>query len=157
MNTDVIAGRLGASGAPQHRADGDWLVVPDLDVRAMAEFLLDAESRFVTFTVIPEGERFRFVYHWDVDGALLNITTHVDGLAATSIADILPAADWVEREARDYYAIDFTGRSETPTLMLQDGDEPGLFSRTAKLGRDADPADTGWSDAPTPCTSEEGR
>jgi NADH:ubiquinone oxidoreductase subunit C len=155
MNADVIAERLGAPDVPQRRSDGDWLVVPDLDVRAMAELLLGNESRFVTFTVIPEGERFRFVYHWDLDGVLLNITTHVDGLAATSIADILPAADWVEREARDYYALDFAGRSETPTLMLQDGDEPGLFSRTAKLGRDADPADTGWSDTTALPTEED--
>jgi NADH:ubiquinone oxidoreductase subunit C len=155
MNAEMIAERLGTPDALQRRSTGDWLVVPDLDVRAMAELLLAGESRFITLTVIPEGQRFRFVYHWDVDGVLLNIVTHLDDRSAVSIADILPAADWVEREVRDYYAIEFSGRSETPTLMLQEGDEPGLFTRTTKLGRDADPADIGWSDTAELPTEED--
>jgi NADH:ubiquinone oxidoreductase subunit C len=155
MNADAIADRLGAPHKPERRTDGDWLLVPDLDVRAMVGLMAENESRFVTMTVIPEGDRFRFVYHWDVEGGLLNVTTHVDGAVATSIADILPAADWVERETRDYYALEFAGRSETPALMLQENDEPGLFTRTAAMGRDADPADTGWSDTASPRTEED--
>lgn len=146
MNADAIADRLGAPHKLEHRPDGDWLVVPELDARAMANLMSRNESRFVTMTVIPEGKGFRFVYHWDVDGGLLNVITHIDGSVAMSMADILPGADWVERELRDYYALEFAGRTETPPLMLQDADAPGLFSRTATVGRDADPADTGWSD-----------
>ena len=42
---------------------------------------------------------------------------------------------------RDYYAIEFTGRTDTPALMLRPDDRPGLFSRTADSVRDFDPAD----------------
>jgi Ni,Fe-hydrogenase III large subunit len=59
-----------------------------------------------------------------------------------SIAAVCPAADWVEREVRDYYGLDFMGRDDTPPLMLREGDERALFVRTQALGRDADPADT---------------
>jgi NADH:ubiquinone oxidoreductase subunit C len=38
-------------------------------------------------------------------------------------------ADWAEREARDYYAVTFSGRASTPTLMLREGDEPGVLLR----------------------------
>ena len=39
------------------------------------------------------------------------------------VADLLPPADWVEREVRDYYALEFLGRDDTPALMLREGDE----------------------------------
>ena len=122
------------------------MTIPDFDVRSMAQLMIENESRFVTLTVIPEGDGFRFIYHWDVEGELLYVTTPIAGNVATSIVDIWPAADWVEREVRDYYAVEFAGRAETPPLMLQDGDEPGLFSRTDEHRR-RDPAETGWSDA----------
>jgi hypothetical protein len=59
-----------------------------------------------------------------------------------SLVAICPAADWVEREVRDYYGLEFAGRDVTPPLMLREGDERALFVRTQALGRDADPADT---------------
>jgi len=155
MNADAIAERLGAPHKPERRIDGDWLAVPGLDIRAMVELMSGAESRFVTMTAIPEHGGFRLIYHWDVDDVLLNVSTHIEGVLVPSIADILPAADWVERELRDYYALEFAGRDETPALMLMDGDEPGLFSRTAAMGRDADPADTGWSDVSVSGTEED--
>ena len=148
MNAEAIADRLGTATEHERRSDGEWLTVPDLNVRAMARLMLDNESRFITLTAIPEDEAYRFVYHWDVEGIVLNVTTRVVDGRATSMADIWPAADWVEREVRDYYALEFEGRAETPTLMLRAGDRPGLFSRTSEMGRDKDPADTGWSDAP---------
>jgi NADH:ubiquinone oxidoreductase subunit C len=145
MNASAIASRLSSTAKRERRADAEWMTIPDLDVRAMAQLMLENESRFVTLTVIPEGDGFRFIYHWDVEGELLCVTTPIAGNVATSIVDIWPAADWVEREVRDYYAVEFSGRAETPPLMLQDGDEPGFFNRTCEISDD--PAKTGWSDA----------
>ena len=89
-----------------------------------------------------QGEVLRVIYHWIVDGHLVNIETlAVDGQLPT-ISDMLPAADWAERETRDYFGIDFVGRAETPPLVLREGDPPGLFTRTMSLGRDEDPAQT---------------
>jgi Ni,Fe-hydrogenase III component G len=59
-----------------------------------------------------------------------------------TIADLLPGADWAEREIRDYYGVEFAGREATPTLMLRPGDPAGLFTATRALGRDTDPART---------------
>jgi len=99
--------------------------------------------RLITLTAVPDSTgAYRVIYHWDVDGVVVNISVLVAGGRIASIADILPAADWVEREIRDYYALEFGGRAETPTLMLREGDEPGLFSRTCELGNECDPAET---------------
>jgi Ni,Fe-hydrogenase III component G len=151
MDAKAIAEKLGKATSHEQRHDGLWLTIPDIDVRAMAQLMIDNECRFVTMTALPDGDGLRFIYHWDVEGALLNVSVPLVNNVAMSIADILPAADWIEREARDYYAVEFEGRSETPPLMLRDDDEPGLFSRTDDICRDADPADIGWS--PTSPTS----
>jgi len=101
------------------------------------------EARFVTLTATPTSDGgFRLLYHWDLGGALLSIAILVPGARVASIAAVCPAADWVEREVRDYYGLDFMGRDDTPPLMLREGDERALFVRTQALGRDADPADT---------------
>jgi NADH:ubiquinone oxidoreductase subunit C len=48
------------------------------------------------------------------------------GDAIASITDLCPAADWVERETREYFAIEFTGRKTTRSLMIRDGDPIGI-------------------------------
>lgn len=143
MNAETIFAALKPQAVPELRFDGYWATVPDLDVRAMAESMLASGVRLVTLTAMPETSGgYRIMYHWDADGALLHVVTTVMTGSIPTIADILPAADWVEREIRDYYALEFEGRAETPTLMLQETDEPGLFSRTAVVGKDLDPAQT---------------
>jgi len=149
MDAEAIIQTLDSQVRCEHRTDGYWATMPDLDVRAMANLMLANDVRLVTLTAMPATSGgYRLMYHWDADGDLINIATTVATSVAT-IADILPAADWVEREIRDYYALEFEGRAETPTLMLRDGDEPGLFSRTCELGRDTDPAQTAHDAAAT--------
>lgn len=142
MSVDEIPSRLGWDATFEKHRDGYWIIVPDLDVRAMATFMRDNEVRLVTATVRREPSGgYRFIYHWDLEGSLMNVVTVVTSGQIASIADILPAADWVEREIRDYFALEFEGREGMPPLMLRDGDEPGLFARTTTLGHDTDPAD----------------
>lgn len=150
MEPDAILARLAVAGPWDERGDGRWVEAPGLDVRAMARLMLATEARWVTLTVSPApDDGFRLLYHWDLDGSLLTISTVVPGAHADSIADIWPAADWAEREARDYYALDFAGRDQVPALMLRPEDEPGLFSRTSELGRQTDPADAARMDEGT--------
>ncbi len=141
MDADAVREQLGLQAAWQTRRDGRWIEAPDLDVRAMTRLLRSVEARWVTLTVTPSGGGFRLIYHWDLDGQLLNIATRVGEARVDTVADLLPAADWVEREMHDYYALEFSGREDSPALMLRPDDEPGLFSRTQELGREHDPVD----------------
>ncbi len=45
-----------------------------------------------------------------------------------SIYDLCEAADWIEREMHEEYAIDFTGRDYEP-LLLREGDKLGVNLR----------------------------
>lgn len=142
MDADTILTELGVQAPWERRRDGLWVETPEFDARAMTRLLRSLEARWVTLTVtpVPDGG-FRIIYHWDLDGELLNFAVTLPVARTDSIADLLPAAEWVERETHDYYALEFLGRDDTPALMLRPGDEAGLFSRTQELGREGDPAE----------------
>ena len=143
MDVDGLLKELEPLGTYELRKDGYWAVWPDLDVRAMARLMRAREVRLATMTGTPGADgRLRVIYHWDVGAELLNLETSVTAGHIPTISDVLPAADWIEREIRDYYGIEFDGRAATPPLMLREGDAPGLFSRTSDLGTQVDPAET---------------
>lgn len=129
----------------ERRNGGAWVDATQIDIRTLAQLMLDGECRFMTMSVVPDGDGNRFLYHWDVDGEIVTVTKRISGNEAVSIADIWPAAEWIERETRDYFAIEFTNRATTAPLVLREGDEPGFFNRTTTVTDD--PADDGWGEA----------
>lgn len=120
---------LGTMKSWEEKPDGLWLEDPELDLRKTAGLLAEEGARLVTVSAsrLDSGE-FRLIYHWDLEGRLLNYVTITRQGALPGIADICPAADWIEREIHDYYNMDFTGRELTP-LMLEDDAAAGFFSR----------------------------
>jgi hypothetical protein len=143
MDVEALLQALDPSGTCELRRDGYWAVWPNLDVRAMATLMREREVRLATVTGTPGADGdLRVIYHWDAGAELLNMEATVKTGHLPTISDILPAADWAEREIRDYYGIDFDGRAATPPLMLRESDVPGLFSRTRDVGNEIDPAET---------------
>ncbi|WP_128378720.1 NADH-quinone oxidoreductase subunit C [Streptomyces cavernae] len=143
MDVEALLRKLDDDAPCAPTATGYWAAWPDLDVRAMARLMRENVVRLVTITAVPEaGDALRIIYHWDADGELLNLSTTVMSGHVPTISDIVPGADWVEREIHDYYGLEFDGRSTTPPLMLREGDPPGLFARTRQQGNEADPART---------------
>lgn len=127
MNAQETRSEVG--GIWMERADGWWLTVPVTAIQGIARTMLKAEARFVAIVGLPDPARaMRLSWHWDMGGVLLSVVSHLaEGVAVPSIVDTYPGADWAERETRDYYAVAFVGRTETPTLMLRDGDKPGVL------------------------------
>jgi NADH:ubiquinone oxidoreductase subunit C len=110
------------------KPEGLWLEDPGLDVENTARVLMESGARLVTISAssLDSGE-FRVIYHWDLEGILLNCATRTRQKILPGIGGFCPAADWIEREIHDYYKVDFTGR-ELTTLMLDDRDAAGAFS-----------------------------
>jgi len=99
-------------------------------VREAARAMKDVGARFVTITAyqLPGADGFRLEYHWDLDGRLLGFPFQTIGNSIESIYDICEAADWIEREVHEGFAIEFTGREYEP-LLLRKGDKPGVNLR----------------------------
>ncbi len=127
---EELALELGTSGACEEKAGTTWFQPEQVDVRAVAALMKSNEARLVTIaaTELADGAGIRLDYHWDLDGRLVSIVTKADGGRIQTISDICEAADWVEREIRDYFAIEFEGRESEP-LMLRRGDTPGVNLR----------------------------
>ncbi|MGA3092075.1 MAG: NADH-quinone oxidoreductase subunit C [Terriglobales bacterium] len=124
---EKIPAELGLSETWEQKNGSRWLSPGMIDVRRMVELMLSHDARFVTITAmeLPDDGGIRMDYHWDLDGELLTITTKASEKAAVSIHDLCPAADWIEREVHEYFAVDFAGREYAP-LLLRAGETPGV-------------------------------
>lgn len=120
---------LGAAGAWEERGGGYWLEPPSLDVRRMARVLVAQGARFIAITARPEEEGpIRMSYHWDLDGRVLTVDVLVPEGGLPSIAAVCEAADWIEREIHETYAVEFAGRDHEP-LLLRPGQPLGVNLR----------------------------
>lgn len=110
------------------RENGSWWITPESsDVRTIASLMLARGARFVTITAVENAsDEFNLDYHWDLNGQLLTFLMCTKGRRIASIYDLVPAADWAEREIHDYFAVAFSGRDAMQPLMLRVGDTPGV-------------------------------
>lgn len=128
MDFDLIREKLGITSPFIERKDGYWNHANNVDVRQMASFFTENGARLITIVAQPtQNGEFRMRYHWDMNGVIAHISTDTQAGEIVSIAEICPAANWIEREIHDYYAIHFRGREDLPPLILRSGDPPGLF------------------------------
>ena len=68
-----------------------------------------------------EGRRdkIEILYHfWNGDSLSLQVMLNAKSPKISSIISMIPGADFYEREAAEMFGIEFTGRTETPPLLL---------------------------------------
>lgn len=128
MDIETIRIELNIKQASKRQTDGWWLEDPGLDVTAMARLMTGIKARLATITARPlEDGSNRLIYHWDLEGTVINLATVTRNNSLPSIANICPAANWIEREIHDYFAVDFTGREDLQPLLLRSDSPSGLF------------------------------
>ncbi len=127
---DSIPEKLGTTEPWVEKCGVHWLSPVPLNVRELAAVMNGCKARFITITAyqLPADQGFRLEYHWDLDGQLLGFPFQLAGNTIESIFDICEAADWIEREIHEEFALEFTGREYEP-LLLRVGDKPGVNLR----------------------------
>ncbi len=82
-----------------------------------------------TITVQDRGndtEQLEVQYNfWKGFGLTLLIKLEKDSAVLSSLTDIIPGADFYEREAAEMFGIQFANRTETPPLLLPDDWDSG--------------------------------
>ncbi len=108
----------------------EWIDSGALDLRQLTLALKEKGARFVTLTAyeLPDDQGFCLEYLWDLKGQLLGCSRKIANKSTPTIYDICEAADWIEREIHEEFAIEFNGRTYEP-LLLRDGDTPGVNLR----------------------------
>lgn len=87
-----------------------------------AKFLFEEKGyRLSIATGIDTREGMEIIYHFSYDeaGTYYNIKTLIpkDDLKIKSLADFLPAANWIEREMHELLGIDFIGHPNLKPLL----------------------------------------
>jgi NADH-quinone oxidoreductase subunit C len=132
--------KIGGASTLEERSDGWWMVAPGLDVCAVAKQMRSHQMRLATVTSIArdDGET-DLIYHYNRDGFALNLKVSTQNNTQFSITTIIPAADWIEREIHDLYAVQFTGHPNLARLVLPPEIPDGLFRQpggeASKTGR----------------------
>jgi NADH:ubiquinone oxidoreductase subunit C len=141
---DAIRETLGTAEPWVESHGAHWLNPGTATIRELAKLMNSVSARFITITAyeLPASEGFRLEYHWDLEGRLLGFPFEIAGNSIDSIYDLCEAADWIEREVHEGFAIDFTGRDYEP-LLLREGDKPGVNLREAPAPSDPAPAAQG--------------
>jgi Respiratory-chain NADH dehydrogenase, 30 Kd subunit len=127
---ETLPHKLGSENSWIERGGVLWLDPGTLSVRELCIEMNIVHARFVTITAyqLPGAEGLRLEYHWDLDGQLLGFPFQLAGSSIESIYDLCEAADWIEREIHEEYAVDFVGREYEP-LLLREGDKVGVNLR----------------------------
>lgn len=127
---ETLPQKIGGSVPWMEKGGVLWLDPAPFTVRELCAEMNAAKARFVTITAyqLPGAEGFRLEYHWDLDGNLLGFPFRLEGNSIESIYDICEAADWIEREIHEEYAIEFVGREYQP-LLLREGNTLGVNLR----------------------------
>ena len=127
---ESISEKLGITTPWVEKGGVHWLEPGTVSVRTLVQAMNAIQARFITITAyqLPGAEGFRLEYHWDLNGQLLGFPFLLAGNTIESIYDICEAADWIEREVHEGFAVDFIGREYEP-LQLRAGDKPGFNLR----------------------------
>ncbi len=110
------------------RADGYWIEAAHADPGECARVMKSFQARLSTVTAVarPDGET-DLIYHYFLPKKPVNVRITTRGQALPSIAGILPAADWIEREIHDLYAVNFVGHPDLRRLVRPPEMPEGFF------------------------------
>lgn len=103
------------------------------------KFLLeDVGARFCIATGIDADNWFEVIYHYSYDqtGCVINIKAFIRDRqrpSIESIAPILPAAEWIEREIHDLFGIEFKNHPDMRRLILSDDWPDGVYPLRKKI------------------------
>jgi NADH:ubiquinone oxidoreductase subunit C len=108
--------------------DGWWMIAPDLDVIQMVKQMKEWQARFSTMTgsLLP-NEETAVIYHYCLDKTAYNFKVYTHENKIQSISNVLPAAEWIEREIQDLYKVQFINHPHPERLLRPLQMESGLF------------------------------
>jgi NADH:ubiquinone oxidoreductase subunit C len=131
MRDDALIARLAeisGSEKVEERNDGLWSCAPVIDIEGAARLMAELGYRLSTMTAmaLPQGEA-AVIYHYCKPGLAFNLKVNSRGGSLPSIARISLAANWIEREIHDLYAIKFPGHPDLERLVRPPQLEEGFF------------------------------
>jgi len=99
-------------------------------------------ARLATATGIEVRDGIDVLYHWAVEPAGIVVTLKAlaarPALELDTIANAVPAADWIEREMHDLLGVNFPGHPDMRRLILDDSWPEGVYPLRKQFDQVAD-------------------
>ena len=89
-------------------------------IRQVVQALLEHQPRFVIIAAVDLGMDIELLYHFDVEGKLIVVRTKIpkEDNQIDTIVDLMPAAEWAEKEAAELFGINFSAHPKARTLCF---------------------------------------
>jgi Ni,Fe-hydrogenase III component G len=89
------------------------------DIEIVAKTIKAYHGRCIVATCFKnDDDTHSVIYHFDIDGLLVNAQVDTDDKTIHSITSILPSANWAEREIREMYGVEPVGHPCKDRLFL---------------------------------------
>jgi len=115
-------------------------VTPKSVVEASRLMFEDLGARFQIASGVDTPNAIEILYHWALDGADCVVTLRArldrDDPEIDSVADVCPAAEWIEREMWELLGVRFLNHPDLRHLLLDDDWPEGQYPLRRDYGRD---------------------
>ncbi|PIU13891.1 MAG: hypothetical protein COT21_01410 [Hadesarchaea archaeon CG08_land_8_20_14_0_20_51_8] len=98
----------GILGAISQKGKTSVTIEPSV-IRQVVQALLEHQPRFVIIVAVDLGMDVELLYHFDAEGKLIVVRATItkEDNQIDTIVDLMPAADWAEKEAAELFGINF--------------------------------------------------
>ncbi|AFL68357.1 NADH-quinone oxidoreductase subunit C [Sulfurospirillum barnesii] len=116
------------------QGDSLWCEIDDKNLLlSLAEILQTMNARVCMITAYQKGEAHELVYHFDLDGMMLNVKLHINDKSVPSITPLFKSADWTERELSEIYGIAILNHPNPKRLFLDEAIKEAVLSEYYSL------------------------
>ncbi len=99
------------------------------DIETVAKTIKAYHGRCVVATCFQNNDKTHTViYHFDIDGFMINVQVDTENKTIHSITHILPSANWAEREIREMYGVEPVGHPCKDRLFLDYSISKGVLN-----------------------------
>ncbi|MEM2908185.1 MAG: NADH-quinone oxidoreductase subunit C [Candidatus Hadarchaeales archaeon] len=99
--------------------------IVEIEPRAIrrASELLSKSGRFMMLAAVDEGLNIELLYNFDIGGmvVVLRVVVMKEASEIDSISDLIPAAEWAEREVAELFGVKFKAHPRPAPLLLPEG------------------------------------
>ncbi|MBS3787436.1 NADH-quinone oxidoreductase subunit C [Candidatus Bipolaricaulota bacterium] len=124
---EKLSGRFGWKlGKAKQNSDRLYLnPEPEIFENLVEAIFEDHDGRLATISCVDEENQFRLLYHFVFDGEGFITTVKLpverdENPSTESIANLIPGAEWIEREIMEMFGIDFQNNPAKKRLLKAD-------------------------------------
>jgi len=114
-----------------------WIILNNKrDSEAVAKAIKAYKGRCIVATAYKNrSDTHTVIYHFDIEGVIINLQLETDDQSIFSITPFLPSANWAEREIREMYGVEPIGHPDKDRLFLDYSLAKGVLNEYISLSK----------------------